>query len=82
MDETYRMLGSEHEADLEREAQRRQLAAELRGRRRADRSTAPRKVMLRPFAALARMTGRAKFEQNDEPADAVFSVRHQIQRRA
>jgi hypothetical protein len=29
MDEMYRMLGSEHEVDLEREAQRRRLAAEL-----------------------------------------------------
>jgi hypothetical protein len=38
MDETYRMLGKEHEADLEREAQRRHLAAELRGRSSADRS--------------------------------------------
>jgi hypothetical protein len=27
MDETYRMLGREHEADLEREAQRRRLAS-------------------------------------------------------
>ena len=29
MDETYRMLGREHELDLEREAQRRRLAAAL-----------------------------------------------------
>ena len=33
MDETYRMLGREHEADLEREAARRRLAAELPLRR-------------------------------------------------
>ncbi len=31
MDETYRMLGKEHEADLAREAQNRQLAAQARG---------------------------------------------------
>ena len=32
MDETYRMLGREHEADLEREAQKWQRADEVRGR--------------------------------------------------
>jgi hypothetical protein len=32
MDETYRMLGREHEADLEREAARRALAAALPAR--------------------------------------------------
>ena len=31
MDETYRMLGREHQADLEREADRRRLAATARG---------------------------------------------------
>jgi hypothetical protein len=35
MDETYRMLGKEHEADLEREAQKWRRAAEARGKRRA-----------------------------------------------
>lgn len=35
MDETYRMLGREHQADLEREALKWQRAAEVRGRRRA-----------------------------------------------
>ncbi len=35
MDETYRMLGREHEADLERQARKWQRAAEVRGRRRA-----------------------------------------------
>jgi hypothetical protein len=35
MDETYRMLGSEHEADLEREAQKWRRAAEVRGHPRA-----------------------------------------------
>ena len=34
MDETYRMLGREHDADLEREAARRRLAAELPRSRR------------------------------------------------
>jgi hypothetical protein len=33
MDETYRMLGREHQADLEREAQRRHLAATARAGR-------------------------------------------------
>ena len=33
MDETYRMLGREHQADLEREALKWQRAAEVRGRR-------------------------------------------------
>jgi hypothetical protein len=33
MYETYRMLGREHEADLEREARKRRLAAEVEGRR-------------------------------------------------
>jgi hypothetical protein len=35
MDEMYRMLGKEHEADLEREARKWQRALEVRGRRRA-----------------------------------------------
>jgi hypothetical protein len=35
MDETYRMLGREHQADLEREARKWQRAAEVGGRRRA-----------------------------------------------
>jgi hypothetical protein len=35
MDETYRMLGRDHEADLEREAEKWRLAAEARGQRRA-----------------------------------------------
>jgi hypothetical protein len=39
MDEMYRMLGREHEADLEREARRWQRAAEVRGRRRGAAST-------------------------------------------
>ncbi|MDP9225401.1 MAG: hypothetical protein M3P18_16465 [Actinomycetota bacterium] len=33
-DETYRMLGREHEADLERDARKWALAAEARGSRR------------------------------------------------
>jgi hypothetical protein len=35
MDEMYRMLGKEHQADLEREAQKWHRAAEVRGQRRA-----------------------------------------------
>jgi len=37
MDETYRMLGREHEADLEREAERWRLANQAREPRRASR---------------------------------------------
>lgn len=36
MDETFRMLGKEHEADLEREALKRRLAAEVPKGRRDD----------------------------------------------
>ncbi len=39
MDETYRMLGREHEADLEREARKWQRAAEVRGPRSAPSTT-------------------------------------------
>jgi hypothetical protein len=45
MDETYRMLGREHEADLEREAHKRRLAADagprraVRDKRRSERRT-------------------------------------------
>ena len=35
MDETYRMLGREHEADLEREAQRWRRADQVGGRRQS-----------------------------------------------
>ena len=38
MDETYRMLGRAHEADLEREAVKYRLAAEVRKRPSADAS--------------------------------------------
>jgi hypothetical protein len=41
VDEIYRMLGREHEADLEREAQRRRLAAELPRGSKAHRPVAP-----------------------------------------
>jgi hypothetical protein len=50
MDETYRMLGREHDADLEREAARRRLAAQLprSGRVRT------RSALTMPAAALRR----------------------------
>jgi hypothetical protein len=38
MDEMYRMLGREHEADLEREARKWERAAEVRGQRPAPES--------------------------------------------
>jgi hypothetical protein len=48
MDEIHRMLGSEHEVDLEREAQRRRLAAELpRGSKAHRRVTASRNKVRR-----------------------------------
>lgn len=57
MYETYRMLGREHEADLEREAQKWQRAAEARGPRR---HRAPARVILRQrksiYFALGRVT--------------------------
>jgi hypothetical protein len=58
-DETYRMLGREHEADLEREAAKWRLAAEARGERH-DPAAAPETVV-EPrsrrfsFAALGRL---------------------------
>lgn len=63
MDETYRMLGREHEADLEREAQTRQRAAELGGVSRAQRSAAASPNVLRRrrrlHVVLARVVARA-----------------------
>ena len=51
MDETYRMLGKEHEADLAREARNRQLAAAVRAGRQDDagapeRARPPRRFRL------------------------------------
>jgi uncharacterized iron-regulated membrane protein len=63
MDEIYRMLGSEHEADLEREAQKWQRAAEVEGVSSAQRSAAAapnvvrRRKRLR--VGLARLVARA-----------------------
>jgi hypothetical protein len=61
MDETYRMLGREHDADLEREAIKLRRAAEVRGQPRA-RTTAgtndaPSGVRLL-FARMASLIGR------------------------
>jgi hypothetical protein len=62
MDEIYRMLGSEHEADLEREAQKRRRATELKGASGAQRSAAavPNVVRRRKrlHVALARVVAR------------------------
>jgi hypothetical protein len=63
MDETYRMLGREHEADLEREALKWRRAAEVRARPGAgeaarDNDQQPRRV--RPvLARVAAFVGRA-----------------------
>ena len=56
MDETYRMLGREHEADLEREAARRRLAAQIT---RSDRPRRRRALTL-PAAALRRLLLRTR----------------------
>jgi hypothetical protein len=61
-DETYRMLGKEHDADLEREARKRQLAVEVR-RSRPERATDANRIREAPsfarrgvFALLLRVT--------------------------
>jgi hypothetical protein len=48
MDETYRMLGREHEADMEREAARGRLAAQLKRNGRPSR----RRALTMPAGAL------------------------------
>jgi hypothetical protein len=55
MYETYRMLGREHEADLEREAQKRRRAAEVGGRRRARVATSDVQARKRVAPVLARV---------------------------
>jgi len=52
MDETYRILGREHEADLEREAARPRLAAQLTGGGRPLR----RRALTLTAAALRRLS--------------------------
>jgi hypothetical protein len=64
MHETYRMLGREHEADLDRWARRRDLAAEARrdGRHRAGASKTQSNAVLVSIAAapIIRYLGRAR----------------------
>jgi hypothetical protein len=48
MDETYRMLGREHEADLEREALKRRRAGEVRAQRRASAIAPTMQTRLKP----------------------------------
>jgi hypothetical protein len=55
MYETYRMLGREHEADLEREAQKRRRAAEAGGGRRARVATSNVQARKRVAPVLARV---------------------------
>jgi hypothetical protein len=62
MYETYRMLGKVHEADLEREAQKRRRAVELRGRRSVDArpgTTGRRKRLSPVLARVAALVGLA-----------------------
>lgn len=64
MDEMYRILGREHQADLEREAVRRRRAAEVRAERREPddaRTTAPRRRPARVVALLLRAVRVAPF---------------------
>jgi hypothetical protein len=61
MDETYRMLGREHEADLEREAQKRRRATEVRGRQHVapiPATTSRRKRMSPVLARVAAFVAR------------------------
>jgi hypothetical protein len=58
MDETLRMLGREHEADLEREAQRRRLAALAEGAPKTQRTLRPSRGRRRlGHRRLIRLTG-------------------------
>jgi hypothetical protein len=57
-DYTYRMLGREHAADLEREAAQRRLADEARGRARVSRFTLMSELLIRSVAGLRRVTSR------------------------
>lgn len=62
MDETYRMLGREHEADLEREALKWQRAAEVRERPKAEAAADNDRLRKRVYLVLARLAafvGRA-----------------------
>ncbi len=62
MDEMYRMLGREHQADLDREALKWQRAAELRGQRRAPAAPDIVQQLKRAQVVLARLAafvGRA-----------------------
>jgi hypothetical protein len=63
MDEMYRMLGREHEADLEREAAKWRRGAEVRGRPGvaaiAPRHFRPQKLARLVAARLAAFVGRA-----------------------
>ena len=63
MDETYRMLGKEHEADLEREAEKWRRAAELKrgSRTRPSGAATPnvRRRRKRLHVAFARLAARA-----------------------
>jgi hypothetical protein len=54
MDETYRMLGKEHEADLEREAVKWRRATELRPRQREARRMPAEALKSRLYAFNAR----------------------------
>jgi hypothetical protein len=56
MDETYRMLGREHEADLEREALKWRRAAEVRQPRREIRRAARGRLKTRMHGLLVRLT--------------------------
>jgi hypothetical protein len=63
MDETYRMLGREREADLEREAEKWRRASEFKRGSRAQRTAAAAPNVVRRWnrlhAVLGRLVGRA-----------------------
>ena len=60
MDETYRMLGREHEADLEREALKRRRAAEVAGaaERQIPQTDGPRRPLESVVARVRALVGR------------------------
>jgi hypothetical protein len=61
MDETYRMLGREHEADLEREARRRQRAAAVKQSRGTEPHRRRRTVAVVAYVgSLIRSSRRAR----------------------
>jgi hypothetical protein len=78
VDETYRMLGREHQADLKREAQRRHLAATARAAQPAPVQASERRRrewldLLRSWLAALRAPPSARDANEMDPAGEGFS---------